>query len=277
MNEIIVLCPAKINLFLNIIGKDNHMHYLRAINQSVNLYDILKIKVNNTGKINIICNNPLIPLDYNNTIYQAVLIMKKNYNIKYGFDIKLTKNIPISSGLGGESTDAAGTILGIKDIFKLDISIDKLIKLGMLIGADVPFCIIGGTCMVEGFGEKIQKINLPLQPMIIIKPNFKVSTKEAFEEYDKRCAEYMELNEYVIGYNDFEKTSSKEIQVIKNTLLENGAVLSFMSGSGPSVVGIFNDSNKQKKAYLTLKKHFLAYKVYNVFSSEGVRILRKGK
>ncbi len=273
MNEVIVLCPAKVNLFLNILGKYGDMHNIKAINQSVDLFDFLTIKVNVTGKINITCNNPNVLTNNKNSVYLAALIMKQNYNIRFGFDINITKNIPLSSGLGGESTDAAGTILGIKELMNLRISDEELVYLGMQIGSDVPFCLIGGTCLVGGVGEQIYKIHMDKKPMVIVKPNFEISTKEAFKKYDLSCAKFYEFDNYIVGQNDFEIVAPSEIQAIKSYLMDKKAKTAFMTGSGPSVVGVFNSIQSQKKAYLALQKQFLEYKAYMVNPSEGIKVL----
>ena len=126
MTDVIVLCPAKINLFLNITGKQDDMHLLKMVNQTVSLYDTLYIKLNGTGRINITCNNKNIPLDENNSCYKAASLMKDTFNIKFGFDIEITKKIPTGAGLGGESTDAAGVVLGISHMFKLNIDSERL-------------------------------------------------------------------------------------------------------------------------------------------------------
>ena len=166
-----MLCPAKINLFLNIIGKNDGMHDMHMINQTVDLYDTLEISVNGTLFDHFECNNSQIDTN-DNSVLKALKIMRYLYDIRFGFDIKLTKRIPLESGLGGESTDAAGLILGINDLFKLNLDMETLIKIGLMIGADVPFCLVGGTALVSEIGNVIKPIQRLIDNYVIIKPDF---------------------------------------------------------------------------------------------------------
>lgn len=275
MYEVIVLCPAKINMFLNIIGQKNNMHLLKMINQSVNLYDYLTIKPNGTGNININCNNLSVPTDERNSCFKAALIMQKLFHINFGFDINITKNIPLEAGLGGESTDAAGVILGIKEMLGLQIGNDDLATIGFQIGADVPFCLIGGTCLVQGFGEHVTKIQMKDLNYLIVKPNFNISTTDAFHTYDKLCAKYKEFDGFIVGQNDFEIIMPPEIQEIKSYLTDQGAFFTNMSGSGSSIIGAFNSKEKRIRALKNLKKYFQDYNGYLANPCDGIEVLKK--
>ena len=266
MKRITIFCPAKINLFLNIIGKQGNMHLLKMLNQTVSLFDVISLEINNSSDINITCSDKNIPTDIKNSVFKAVLLMKKKYNINYGFNIFIEKNIPIGAGLGGESTDAAGIILGINKICKLNLTKKELISIGQDVGSDVPFCIMGGTKIVQSLGEKITNYKTEYNYFLIIKPKFNTSTKDMFIKYDGKNDSYKEYD-ITIGHNDFESIIS--VNNIKNDLLKNGAVISNMTGSGSAVIGIFKDFNSQKMAYNILKEK---YEIYLVSSCSGIII-----
>ena len=277
MDEVIVLCPAKINLFLNIVGKVYDMHLLKMLNQSVNLYDYLIIKPNPMGYINITCKNMDLPVDENNSCLKAVMAMKGIVGIDAGFDIELTKNIPIGAGLGGESTDAAGVILGIKELFGINLTNEELISIGSQIGADVPFCLTGGTALVEGFGEKITKAQTYDFKYLIIKPNFEISTRDAFYRYDLTCTEYKEFNGIVYGLNDFEIVSPEIIQFMRHQMVYNGAHFSNMTGTGSSVIGAFPNKTARLKGLRAMKKICTGCQIFSVDSCQGVEVLKKSR
>ena len=280
MNEVIVSRPAKINLFLNITGKQNNMHLLNMINQSVDLYDYLSIKPNGTGEINIQCQNQDLPLDETNSCFKAALFMKVYFNIKFGFDIKIVKSIPQKSGLGEESTDAAGVMLGIKEMLGLKISENDLISIGMQIGADVPFCLIGGICLVKGFGEQLTRITINNSHYyLIVCPSFGIDTAKAFSYYDKTCSKYKEFDGFLFGYNDLEIVAPLAIQKIREVLCQSGALCANMSGSGSSVVGTYTTLQKQTNALKSLKNFFLNYDCtkYAVKPCEGVKVIKKSR
>ena len=266
-----MLCPAKINLFLNIIGKNDGMHDMHMINQTVDLYDTLEISVNGTLFDHFECNNSKINTE-DNSVLKALKIMRYLYDIRFGFDIKLTKRIPLESGLGGESTDAAGLILGINDLFKLNLDMETLIKIGLMIGADVPFCLVGGTALVSEIGNVIKPIQRLIDNYVIIKPDFGLKTKDMFQKFDQSFPVYKVLDELCIGWNDFEIVAPLEIQTYKERLINNGAFTANMSGSGSAVIGYFHDTKSQLRTYKLLRKFF---EIYPVMACDGVEILNK--
>ena len=275
MSKIIVLCPAKINLFLNIVGQSGNMHLLNMVNQTVDLYDYITIETNNTGKINITCNNDGIPLNQENTCFKAALSMKANFGIKYGFDIHIQKNIPIGAGLGGESTDAAGVILGINEMLKLYIPQKFLFKIGENIGSDVPFCMVGGTALIENTCE-ITPVPTEFKHFLIVKPNFSIITKAAFAEYDRRLTDYKKFLTFAIGYNDLECVAPKEIQDIKIFFSDMYEASSNMTGSGSAVVVHFLDEETRLQAYRDAGKYFQNYyEYYCVNSCNGIQFTKK--
>ena len=272
MEKTTVLCPAKVNLFLNIVGKVDDMHLLHALNQSVDLYDYLEIEPNGNGNINITCNNPDVPLDQRNSVYKALALMKYYFNILVGFNVKITKNIPLESGLGGESTDAAGAILAINEMFQLNLPIDELCSIGNLVGSDVPFCLVGGSAMIKGTGNEVTPISINLKHYVIVKPPISMKTKEMFKKYDETTHEYYDYDVVGVGYNDFEIIVPEEIHSLKRSMINLGAVASNMTGSGSAVIGLFADKEQQLFAYQVLKDYFESYQAD---ACEGVHIITK--
>ncbi len=275
MEQIIVICPAKINLFLNILGKQNGKHIFKSINQSVDLYDYLTIKPNETGFINITINNEKKYINQENIIFKAAILMKQLYHIVYGFDIDIVKNIPDNANLGSDSTDAAGVILGIKKMFNLDIDNDTLTFIGTMISPEVPFCLFGGTCLIDGSGSIVTEVNMDLCPFLIIKPNIDLNQKEMFEAYDKTCVNYFDFGYYAIGQNDLEIVAPKEIKDIKDYMANFNAYFTNMTSSGPTVIGAFNNKEELLNAYKNLKNYFQNYQAYMVNPCKGIQILEK--
>jgi 4-diphosphocytidyl-2-C-methyl-D-erythritol kinase len=269
-----VKANAKINLYLNILGKrkDNY-HNISSIIQNIDLGDDIIIFKKKSG-IKVICDDYNVPLGEDNLIYKsAKLLIEKFFELKsLGVLILLKKRIPIASGLGGGSADAASTLIGINKLLKLNLSDNELLKMGSSIGSDIPFFLVGGTAIVEGKGEKIT----PLVPLIDIwvvlaKPDFQIITKDIYDEYDKigkpcshDISEFMEyfgsedlLKKFSILENSLEKIVEKKykiITVLKKKALESGALASIMTGGGPAVVSLCEDFNSALKVYTKLSK-----------------------
>lgn len=269
-----VKANAKINLYLNILEKrkDNY-HNISSIIQNIDLCDDIILFKKKSG-IKIICDDYNVPLGEDNLIYKsAKLLIKKFFEIKsLGVLILLKKRIPIASGLGGGSADAASTLIGINKLLNLNLSDNELLKMGSSIGSDIPFFLVGGTAIVEGRGEKIT----PLVPLIDIwvvlaKPDFQIITKDIYDKYDnigKPClhdiSEFMEyfgsedlLKKFSILENSLEKIVEKKykiITVLKKKALESGALASIMTGSGPTVVSLCEDFNSALRVYSKLSK-----------------------
>lgn len=275
MNEVIVICPAKINLFSNVVGKDGENYFLKMVNQSIDIYDFLTIKVNSSNDINIFCNDVNVPTDFQNLCFKAALLMKTRYGIPYGFDISIVKNIPINVGLGSSSTDAAGTIIGIKKLFNLQIDNDELAYIGSLLGNNVPFFLFGGTCLIENSGEVITELAPFLDNFLIVKPDFTTNSRDIFNQYDRITPKYIDLGNFIIGYNDFEIIANPKIFEIKNFLDNFGAIFSNMSGTGPSVIAAFDSPQKRLYACQSLKKFFQNYQGYIANPCSGVQVLEK--
>lgn len=265
---------AKINIALDIVGKrDDGYHLLRMIMQTIDLYDIIKIEKIDS-EIKIKCNKNYVPTDERNLAYKAAKLFKETYSIKEGVYIDLIKNIPVSAGLAGGSTDAAAVLKLMNKIFNVNASDNELKKIAVKLGADVPYCITGGTALCEGIGEKITQLK-PFKDKIIvlIKPPFGVSTKEVYNNFDlskvifhpkiEDLIENMESdNIYFIANNMknlLENVTLRKHRIISNIKEEvrlNGAIGAMMSGSGPTVFALFDDMLKAQICYDNMKKNY---------------------
>lgn len=265
---------AKINIALDIVGKrDDGYHLLRMIMQTIDLYDIIKIE-KTSSEIKIKCNKHYVPTDERNLAYKAAKLFKETYSIKEGVYINLVKNIPVSAGLAGGSTDAAGVLKLMNKMFNINASYEELKKLGLKLGADVPYCINGGTALCEGIGEKI----IPLKPfkdkiVLLIKPPFGVSTRDVYKAFDLSkvifhpkiedlIREMENDNIYFVANNMknlLENVTLKKHRVISNIKEEvklNGSIGTMMSGSGPTVFAFFDDMLKAQICYDNMKKNY---------------------
>ncbi|MBN2286757.1 MAG: 4-(cytidine 5'-diphospho)-2-C-methyl-D-erythritol kinase [Tissierellales bacterium] len=249
---------AKINLFFNIVSKRRDgYHQIQSIMQTVDISDELFIKYSEKG-INITCDNPSIPLGSANIAYKAAEVMMNRYHINQGIEIHIKKNIPQGAGLAGGSGNAAAVILGIDRMFHLELSREELIDIGKRIGADVPYCILGGTCLAEGIGEELKPIRpFRWEHILIVKPDFSISTEalykqvlpDMYERYDIRAA----LNDFscseMTGLLNTSKSVLEDLAVglfpeigdIKRRMMSFGAVHAIMTGSGSAVIGFFQN------------------------------------
>ncbi|MBQ7775144.1 MAG: 4-(cytidine 5'-diphospho)-2-C-methyl-D-erythritol kinase [Lachnospiraceae bacterium] len=271
---------AKINLGLDVIGRlENGYHEVKMIMQTVGIYDVLTLEKIPEG-IMVTTDNGELPTDENNLIYKSAKLMIEKYNIQEGVHIHLEKNIPIAAGMAGGSTDAAGTFMGMNELFELGAAEEDLRELGVKVGADVPYCIMGGTALAEGIGEKLTRLSTPPDcHLLIAKPDINVSTKYVYEHLDAEgvekhpdidgMIEALELGslEGVIARlgNVLENVTVKKypiIEEIKQCMLENGAAGSLMSGSGPTVFGIFKEKEAAEKALHILEEKQLAKQLF---------------
>ncbi len=262
---------AKINLSLDVVGKkENGYHLLEMIMQTIDLYDIIRVEKSEKG-INLECNKSYIPLDNRNLAYRAADLFMEEYKINSGVHISILKNIPVAAGLAGGSTDAAAVIKAMNKIFNVNADLEELKTLGLNIGADVPYCIIGGTALCEGIGERIT--SLPVfgnHILVLVKPSFGISTKEVYSnlELNKiyRHPDTQSMIEAIkrqdINYvsenmkNVLENVTLKKhtiLKDIKNEMIKMKALGALMSGSGPTVFGIFDDMMKAQFCYDRMK------------------------
>ena len=159
MNEISLKAMAKVNLSLDVLRqREDGYHQVRMIMQTINLYDQLSLKKSPMSGIQLTANVDFLPIDKNNLVYKAAKLLMEEFHIKEGLEIYLEKHIPVAAGMAGGSSDAAAVLLGVNDLFDLQLSTEELMERGVKIGADVPYCIMGGTALAEGIGEKLTKL-----------------------------------------------------------------------------------------------------------------------
>ena len=274
---------GKVNLGLDVLRKrEDGYHEVRMIMQTVKVFDRLTFSDLQEDTIQISSNLHYLPINEDNLIYQACALMKREYNIKTGVRIHLDKHIPIAAGMAGGSADAAAALIAMNKMFGLKVSQKELMEYGVQLGADVPYCIIRGTALSEGIGEILTKLQpLPKCYMVIAKPPISVSTKMVYENLH---ADKLETHPDIYGMvealnqqnlygvaermgNVLETVTVKlypVIEEIKNLMLDHGAMNSLMSGSGPTVFGIYNDETKAKAAENELKERKLAKQVFVV-------------
>jgi len=265
---------AKINIALDVVGKrEDGYHLLRMIMQTIDLYDTIEIEKIDSG-INLKCNKHYVPTDERNLAYKAAKLFKETYSIDEGVDINLDKNIPVSAGLAGGSTDAAGVLKLMNKIFDVNADDDELKVLGLKLGADVPYCISGGTALCEGVGEQITQLKqFKDKILVLIKPPFGVSTKEVYGNFDlsrvifhpriEDLIKRMESDDIYFVANNMknllENVTLKKHRVISNIKEEvklNGSIGTMMSGSGPTVFAFFDDMLKAQMCYDNMKKKY---------------------
>lgn len=271
---------AKINLGLDVIGRlPNGYHEVKMVMQTVGICDELTFEKMPEG-IRVTTDNGELPTGEDNLIYKAAGLMCERYNIKEGVHIHLQKNIPIAAGMAGGSTDAAATLKGMNTLFDAGGTMQELMELGVKIGADVPYCVMGGTALAEGIGEKLTALRpAPDCTLLIAKPDINVSTKYVYEHLD---AEGVEMHPDIDGMveaiengsldgilermgNVLENVTVKAHPVItriKNRMKELGAKQSMMSGSGPTVFGIFTEAEKAQEAYRILREEQVAKQIF---------------
>ena len=192
---------AKVNISLDIVGKrEDGYHLLRMIMQNIDLYDDITIEKQKEGIV-IECNKSYVPTDERNLAYKAAMLFKEKYNIQDGVKIKIIKNIPVSAGLAGGSTDAATVLKIMNKLFNVNASNEELKDIGLKLGADIPYCIDGGTALCEGIGEIITPIKgFKDKILVLVKPSFGVSTKEVYKNFDiNKVNRHPETEELIKG------------------------------------------------------------------------------
>lgn len=281
MDSIRLKARAKINLGLDVLGKRaDGYHDVRMVMQTIGIYDRIIITRIREEEIRIHSNLSFLPVNENNLIYKAAKLLKEQYSFKGGVEIDLNKFIPVAAGMAGGSADAASTLFGINKLFQLGISTEKLMELGTSIGADVPYCIMRGTALAEGIGEKLSK--LPAMPhswILVAKPPINVSTKIVYENLDmSNIVQHPDIDGIIdaIREKDVRKVAARMgnvlegvtiplypvIDQIKQDMLEQGAINAMMSGSGPTVFGIFENEQTALDCQQFLKDKGDAKQVY---------------
>lgn len=267
---------AKINLGLDVLKRrENGYHEVRMIMQTIGLCDVLDISQSSTPGIHIFTDVEELSASEDNLIYKAAKLLFDEFSIDSGVDIKLTKNIPIAAGLAGGSTDAAATFVGVNEIFDLGLSKQDLMSRAVKIGADVPYCILGGTAIAEGIGEVLTSIDdCPECYVLIAKPPVGVSTKYVYQNLKIDSLNHPDIDAIIAGIKSKDLTKIADnvgnvletvtiplhpvIDEIKSIMIDNGALTSLMSGSGPTVFGLFTDKEAIDRAAKAIAKAQIA-------------------
>lgn len=271
---------AKINLTLDVTGRrDDGYHTVKMVMQSVALHDDIKVVVTHGEKkprgIVLSCNLPYLPLDERNLAYRAAeLFYQQTGTLLETCEIHIEKRIPIAAGLAGGSTDAAAVLRALSALHATGLTDDELCEMGLKLGADVPYCLRGGTMLAEGIGEELTALpSMPHCWVVLCKPPFGVSTKEAYTAFDSvrlrdrpdtagmlRALEQADFAGICKRLSNVLETVTatkrRQIGEIKAFLKENGADGTLMSGSGPTVYGLFADENRAKTAAKMLSRRF---------------------
>lgn len=283
MEEIRLKARAKINLGLDVVRKrEDGYHEVRMIMQTINLYDKITLRRQDRPGIRVTTNLNYLPVNEDNLVYKAAKLLMDEFHVKQGLKIDLNKFIPVAAGMAGGSSDAAAVLVGTNRMFRLGLTKKQLMERAVKIGADVPYCVMRGTALAEGIGEKLT----PLPPMppchiLIAKPKVHVSTK--FVYGNLRANELKEHPDIDGQLDALEKGNLKElaarmgnvletvtipeypvINQIKQIMLEGGALNAMMSGSGPTVFGLFDDEEAARRTYQILQAGEEAKQIYLV-------------
>ncbi len=267
MKSITLLAPAKINLSLSITGRrPDGYHLIRSVMQAVTLFDTVKVTRTAGNEISVRCDRPEIPCGKDNIAYRAAEQFFSAVGIPVsGLEIEIKKQIPSQAGLGGGSADGAAVLFALNRLFQAELPADRLQQIGLSVGADVPFFLIGGTALAEGIGELLSPVcPLPDCNIVISKPPVSVSTPAAYQAFDRSGCTAADASDALIAalsqknlvtaarniHNIFEQLLSlPEVSALKSILLSNGALQAAMSGSGSAVYGIFHDRHQAEKAF----------------------------
>lgn len=281
MDSISLKALAKINLGLDVVRRrEDGYHEVRMIMQTIHLYDKLDITKTKEEGIAISSNLSYVPTNENNLVYKAGKLLMDEFDIKEGVTVHLQKRIPVAAGMAGGSSDAAAMLYGMNQMFDLGLSRRDLMERGVKIGADVPYCLMRGTALAEGIGEKLTSLPPMVKcPVLIAKPAISVSTKFVYQnlkldentvhpDIDQLVTDIKNKDLHAIaGHmgNVLESVTIPEYPVIariKEQMMKSGAINSMMSGSGPTVFGLFEDEETARKAYEDMQKSRLAKQIY---------------
>lgn len=283
---------AKINLGLDVLRRrEDGYHELRMVMQTINMYDQLEMEISEKPGIHITTNLPYVPVNENNLVYKAAKLLIDEFEVEQGVTVDLQKFIPVAAGMAGGSSDAAAAMVGVNRLFHLGLSMGDLMKRGVKIGADVPYCLMRGTALAEGIGEKLR----PLSPcpdcyVLIGKPGISVSTKFVYENlHANELKQHPDIDGMLeaIQWHNLNRIADKMgnvletvtipsypvIEEIKNLMKDYGALNAMMSGSGPTVFGLFDDKRMAEQACQALKESRLAKTVFltTMFNNRGRR------
>lgn len=285
MESITLQAYAKINLGLDVIRKRRDgYHEVKMIMQNISLSDTLDLRKATGSEIELCSATgedvPEVPMNADNLIYKAIQMLKDEFQIKEGVHAILTKRIPVAAGMAGGSTDAAAALKGMNQLFELGLSEQELCERGVKLGADIPYCIMGGTALSEGIGEKLTALpEIPDCWILIAKPPIAVSTGFVYGNLKvKELAEHPDIDGMVEAIksrnlggivdrmgNVLETVTIPAypvIETIKDQMLEHGAENALMSGSGPTVFGIFKDEQVAREAGTAIGEAELSKQIY---------------
>jgi 4-diphosphocytidyl-2-C-methyl-D-erythritol kinase len=262
VNSITLKAPAKVNYLLDVIRRrPDGYHDLRMVMQRVNLCDEITITLTETPEISVTCGKNGVPDGPGNIAWKAARALLDLDSLKRGAEISIIKNIPVAAGLGGGSSDAASVLMGMNELLQLGLSDQNLMEIGVALGADVPFFIFKKTALAERIGEALTPMpELPAAWILLVNPGVHVSTAWVYKnlqltnggELNTLPVSYRDLNEVCsIFANDLESVTVPAFPVIaeiKNTLLQHGALGAMMSGSGPTVFGLYQDKEAAEHA-----------------------------
>lgn len=281
MDTISLKALAKINLGLDVVRRrGDGYHEVRMVMQTIHLYDRLEMEKTATQGIELSTNLSYLPVNENNLVYRAGKLLMDEFGITEGIKVYLNKRIPVAAGMAGGSTDAAAMLYGMNELFELGLSREQLMERGVRIGADVPYCLMRGTALAEGIGE----ILTPLAPMVkcpvlIAKPAISVSTSFVYQnlkldadtkhpDIDRLIRDIRKQDLGAIAGdmgNVLESVTIPNYPVIaqiKEQMMDSGAINAMMSGSGPTVFGLFEEEETAQAAYQKMKESGLAKQVY---------------
>lgn len=289
MNQIELKALAKINLGLDVLGRrDNGYHDVSMIMQTIYLYDTVRIEKTFGPGIQVMTNLSFLPVNEDNIAYKAAKLLIEEFGIENGVKIVLHKHIPVAAGLAGGSSNAAAVLFGMNRLFRLGLSQEELMERGVTLGADVPYCIMRGTVLAEGIGEKLRRLPpMPKCTVLIAKPPVSVSTKAVYEALDsKAIGQHPDIQGIIDGLeqksllkiassmgNVLESVTipmCPVIETIKQEMMSGGALGAMMSGSGPTVFGLFESRIQARNVQKQIREKALARQVY-VTSIHSVR------
>lgn len=273
MEELALNAYAKINLTLDVLGtRPDGFHEVQMVMQSVALADKLYFQL--APELSLTCTDPELPVDATNLVIKSARVLQELYQVKRGATIHLEKHIPMAAGLAGGSSDAAATLWGLNILWDLRLAPGELLRIGAQLGSDIPFCLIGGTALAQGRGERLTLLpQLPKQWLVLVKPDFGVATCEIYQKWDgaKRLAQPTSP-QFIAALeqgaqdklwdsldNHLEDVTCQlypEVRVIKEKLLQAGAKKAVMSGSGPTVYGIMEGQEAAEQAARLLRKQY---------------------
>lgn len=268
MNSLVIPSPAKINLFLKVVGKrPDGYHDLVTLLCRIGLFDTVVLTFDQSG-ISVACSHPSVPQDSGNTAYRAASLFLNALSIHNGVAIFVDKVIPVAAGLGGGSSNAAAVLMGLNQYYGLPLTDGNLMKIARKVGADVPFFLFRHSAIARGIGDNLEAYeDLPPFFVVLVRPIFEVSTAWVYKNlnlgltnYEKSFKNrYFERDFFKVKdllCNDLEQVTIRkfpQIKIVKQALLDLGAETALMSGSGPSVFGLFKDRQQAAKAFYSIR------------------------